>query len=221
MGILFGFEADSITTGTVSTYLSDPSNTSLVFSTPLTADPVSAAVNNVRFSCNAFAPDGELIIHQFRWRSVFRFQIPEAGSVTVFGHFTWLGQTSLLGSPYDGWFPLILGFEGVVSFRVRGNMRVRARDAQNQLKFSRTTASETLVDAFARSSSATAVQEGGLLETYLTLSPPETILPEDTLYVRMEGRADLLLMDGASCVADFSTGGDGVGFNVPMVVVNY
>ena len=85
-GILFAFQADDITTKVTDTFTD--ANSTVVVTTPLTQDPISDAVNNVRFACNGFAPDGDFAGIEARTRSFFTFKLPQAGRITVHGHLT-------------------------------------------------------------------------------------------------------------------------------------
>src|SRR5215213_2129512 len=93
MGILFGFKADDISTAVLDTFIEQ--NSTVVTTTPLTVDPISDAMNNVRFAVNGFAADGAFAGLDMRTRAFFKFRIPEASRITVFGHLTYHGVSTV------------------------------------------------------------------------------------------------------------------------------
>jgi hypothetical protein len=215
MGILFGFQAHDITTVVTDTIVDD--NSTIVQTTPIVADPVSDAVNNVRFACNGFAAEGDLAFISMRARSFFRFQIPEASRITVFGHLTFGGVSTLTGRAQT-WF---LDRPGFARMFLTARMRVRVVGENGQTVFTRHSPERTLFDRFRRGTNHTRTRtdfiSAGLMEEFLTVTPPEAVLPEDRINVRMQYTITALSVDGGEFILDF----DGSGLNVPMVVVNY
>lgn len=217
MGILFGFKADSITATVVDTITE--SNSTVVVTTPPTADPISDAVNNVRFACNGFAADGTTGAIDLRTRTFFTFKIPQASRITVFGHLTFSGMSTVTARG-SSW---IFDRPGFAICQVLGRMRVRVRGANNQIVFTRSSATRILFDRRAfgdnGSSTETDIVFAGIMEEFLTVAPPDVVLPGDTIFVRMQYSILGLANDGGEFVLDFDAGGSGL--NVPMVVVNF
>ncbi|MDF3048870.1 MAG: hypothetical protein K0R87_508 [Pseudonocardia sp.] len=100
MGILFGFTADDVTAQVAD--VTEGPNSTVAVTTPPTADPISDAVNNVRFACNGFAAALDFAGVDIRARSFFRFQLPEPGRITVHGHLTYGGVSTVIGQN-AGW----------------------------------------------------------------------------------------------------------------------
>ena len=218
MGILFGFKAHDITTKIVDN-IAD-ANSTVVITTPLTVDPISDAVNNVRFAFNGFAADGDLAFLELRTRSFFSFRIPKASRITVNGHLTNLGVCTLTGRGKTWLFD----HPGIARFFVVARMRVRLRGANGQIVFSRSSPELTVFDSFVSGDDATHTDTqtiaAGLMEEFLTVAPPDVVLPEDSIFVRMQHRIVALATDGGEFVVDFDSAGGG-GLNVPMVVVDF
>lgn len=215
MGILFGFQAHDITTAVTDNIVD--ANSTIVQTTPIAADPVSDAVNNVRFACNGFAADGDLAFISMRARSFFRFQIPQTSRITVFGHLTFGGVSTLTGRG-PSWF---LDRPGFARMFLTARMRVRVVGANGQTVFTRHSSERVLFDRQRRGTNHTRTRTdfvaAGLMEEFLTVTPPEAVLPEDRINVRMQYTVTAFALDGGEFICDF----DGNGLNVPMVVVNF
>jgi hypothetical protein len=217
MGILFGFKAYDITTKVLETFTESTSEGNIVISTPLTVDPISDAVNNVRVAFNGFATDDTFCIARVRARSFFKFQIPEAGRITVHGHMTYGGVTTVTGRG-PSW---LLDWPGMATVALLGRMRVRVRDENDRIVFTRNSPERSLFGRLRRGTNGTRtstdIVSAGLLEEFFTMSPPEIVQPSHRIYVRMQYIVQALASQGAEFVVDF----DGSGLNVPMVIVNY
>jgi hypothetical protein len=217
MGILFGFKADDITTAVVDTF-TDP-NSTVVITTPLTVDPISDAVNNVRFAVNGFAADGTFAGIDLRTRAFFTFKIPQASRITVFGHLTHHGISTVTGRR-KSW---LFDWAGFAGFQLSARMRVRVRGSNNQIVFTRNSPTRMLFSRTADGENGTRtftdIVAAGILEEFLTVTPPDLVLPDDTIFVRMQYNITAFAVDGAEFVADFDATGSGL--NVPMVIVNF
>lgn len=138
MGMLFNFKAYRIRTGIPENSHTD--NATVVITQSPVADPISDAVNNVRFSVNGFAIDDALAFVEIRCRSYFKFQIPEANRITVHGHFTYAGTASTAAS---AGFPLV-DTSGFAVFKLFGRMRLRVYDRNGNRVLPRSTPDELL-----------------------------------------------------------------------------
>lgn len=215
MGILFGFQAHDITTAVTDNIVD--ANSTIVQSTPIAADPISDAVNNVKFACNGFAADGDLAFISMRARSFFRFQIPQTSRITVFGHLTFNGVSTVTGRG-QSWLLDHPGFARVI---LTARMRVRVVGANGQTVLTRHSPERTLFDRSRRGTnhtrSRTDFVAAALMEEFLTVAPPEAILPDDRINVRMQYTVTAFALEGGEFIVDFADDG----LNVPMVVVNY
>jgi hypothetical protein len=219
MGILFGFRADSISAAVIDSHTETDST--LVVTTPITADPVADAVNNARFACNGFAGDriSTTSFIEMRVRSTFKFQLPEASRITVHGHLTYAGVATLTGRGSSRLFDR----GGFAQFQIMARMRVRVRDAAGRIVFTRSSSPRLLFDRNVSGDGATRTRthlvSAGLLEEFLTVAPSEAVLADDTIFVRMQYDVGAFANDGAEYVLDFDDAGGGL--NVPMVVVDF
>ena len=216
MGILFGFTADDVT-GEV-TDVNEGANSTVVVTTPPVVDPISDAVNNVRFACNGFAAGLAGAGIDIRARSYFRFQLPEPGRITVYGHLTYGGISTVIGQS-AGW---IFDNPGSAKVNLLARMRVRVRGENGRIILTRNTAFRPLFEVAANgyggvTTTQTEIAFAGILEQFLTISTPEVILPDDAIFVRVEYAMSAFAFSHGEFVADF----DGSGLNVPMVIVNY
>jgi hypothetical protein len=217
MGILFGFKADEVTANVLDTDVNHSGN--VVVTTPLTIDPISDAVNNVRFAFNGFAGDGGTAQIEMRTRAFFTFQIPDVSRITVHGHFTFGGLSTVSGRA-SSW---LLDLPGSGLFQASARMRVRVRGPNNEIVFTRTSGERLLFFRFASgtngSRTVTDIVSAGLLEEFITIAPPDLVAPGDTIFVRLQYNVLASALDGGEFIADFDASGGGL--NVPMVVVNY
>jgi hypothetical protein len=191
-------------------------NASIVVSPPLTVDPISDAVNNVRFAANGFAADFNNALITMRTRSFFKLQIPEAGRLTVIGHLMYDGESTITTI---GTFTLPL-LQGWARFKLTAQMRVRVRGANGNIIFTQNSPKALLFDqdvAGFSTTTRTDIVSAGLFEQFLTVAPPDVVLPEDTIWVRIQYTIQSFIADGAEFVAEFDPGG----LNIPMVIVNY
>jgi hypothetical protein len=215
MGILFGFTAEDVMANVIDTTEGDDST--VVVTTPPTVGPISDAVNNVRFACHGFAAGLDFAGIDIRARSYFIFQIPEPGRITVHGHLTYGGVSTVIGQGATWLFDN----PGFAKVTLMAKMRVRVRGENGEIIFTRSTARRTLFEIAADGSGGTTTQtaaaSAGLLEQFLTVATPEVVLPDDSILVRVEYLMSAFAMHGGEFVADFDPGG----LNVPMVVVNY
>jgi len=218
MGILFGFQAKDITTK-VTSNLFDGNSTTL-FTTPLTIDPVTDAVNNVRFACNGFSAPYNSCEIRFRTRSFFTFRIPQQGRITVFGHLTHFGVSSASArAPAVFW-----DFPSVSVVLLTAQMRVRVRGANGNIVFTRTSEERRLfhsapVSEYFVSPSETHIVSARIMEQFLTVAPPDIVLPEDKIFVRVQYNMVAGIINSGAFALDFDAAG--AGLNVPMVVVNH
>ena len=224
MGTRFSFQAEDITANIVSSN-SGPGAT-LVVTTPPAPDPVSEAVNNVRFAFNGFGSEGHFAGITIRTRAVFKLQVPQPSRITVFGHLTPHGVSTVTGQPG---LPLVLvGFNtaGVAAFRLSAQMRVRVVSDNGQVVFTQffpvqNLVSRTVEGGLQQTATFTDVTAVGLLEKFLTVTAPQfVVLPTDRIFVRIQYDIDARGFDDGAFIADFAQG-IGAGLNVPMVVLNF
>lgn len=216
MGILFGFKANDVTASVVDT--DTDQNGTVVVTTPITIDPISDAVNNVRFALNGFAGDNGSAQIEMRTRAFFTFQIPEVSRITVHGHLTFGGVTTVSGRA-STW---LLDLAGYATLTMSARMRVRVRGPNGQIVFTRS-ATRILLLSFESGVNGTSTQtdivSAGLLEEFITISPPDLVAPGDTIFVRVQYNLQASASGGGEFIADFDAVSGGL--NVPMVVVNY
>lgn len=219
MGNFFLLTAYDINARTIDLY--ETGNANIVTTTPLTVDPISDLVNNVRFAVNGFAADFyNLAIIEMRTRSFFKLQIPETGRLTVLAYLSYDGLSTLTARGLDASFDLR---GSLAKLRLSAQMRVRVRSANNNIVFTRHSPRRILFDQHAggfanlNTTTNTDFVSAGLCEEFLTVASPEVVLPEDTIFVRIQYNIEATAQDNAEFVADFDSGG----LNIPMVVVNY
>jgi hypothetical protein len=208
--------------------LVEKGNGSIVTTTPLTVDPISDAVNNVRFAVKGVAGDFDFAGITMRTRSFFKLQIPEAGHLTVIGHLTYSGVSTVTTIDTFGFL-----IEGVASLNLTAEMRVRVRDSNTNIVFTRNSPRKTLFDRSVTGYSTTTntdLVDAGLFEEFLTVAPPDLVLPEHTIFVRIQYNINARAFGGAEFVADFDPGGPAtnpqltgpaLGLNIPILIINF
>jgi hypothetical protein len=195
-------------------------NASIVTTTPLTVDPISDLVNNVRFALNGFGPDHDTAAIEMRTRSFFKLQIPEAARITVLAYLAYNGLSTLTAR---GVFTGLPPDSSTAELRLSAQLRVRVRGANQSIVFTQHSPRKRLFDKQVggflgiNTTTNTDLVSAGLCEESLTVAPPDVVLPEDTIFVRIEYNIESFAGGNAVFVADFDPGG----LNVPMVVVNY
>jgi hypothetical protein len=195
-------------------------NASIVTTTPLTVDPISDLVNNVRFALNGFGPDHDTAAIEMRTRSFFKLQIPEAARITVLAYLAYNGLSTLTAR---GVFTGLPPDSSTAELRLSAQLRVRVRSANNNIVYTRHSPRRILFDQHAggfanlNTTTNTDFVSAGMCEESLTVTSPEVVLPEDTIFVRIQYNIEATAQDNAEFVADFDSGG----LNIPMVVVNY
>jgi len=216
MGILFGLRADAVESEVTVNFA--PPDGSLILTQSPTADPISDAVNNVRFSCIGFASGLRHTVFEMVTRHFFRFELPERGRITVHAHLTNFGLATL-SARGPGW---LFDAPGNAQFFLGAKLRVRVFRANHDILFTRSTREDSVfhhrVFGDDGSRTDTAVVSTGLMERSITTSPPDLVNVHQAIQVRVQYRVLALAQDGADFTLDFSTDG---GLNVPMVVVNY
>jgi hypothetical protein len=211
----FAFKAHDITTRVVDK-ITD-ANSTVVVTTPLTVDPISDAINNVRFAVNGFAADGSFAAIDLRTRAFFNLKVRAASTIQVHGHLTFFGLSSVTGRR-KSW---LFDWAGFAGFSLRARMRVRIQRGNTTA----VTVSSPEVVLFSESATGsdftrtnTDVVVATILERFLTVSPPDVVLPSDEIHVRLQYNVTAFALDGGEFVVDFDAAN--AGLNVPMVVMN-
>lgn len=228
--IQFAFRASQITTTRPPDDNFVGPNSTLVLNTAPTADPVSDAINNVRFACTGFAGHGtfETVMFTLRTFHTFNFQPQIEGRLTVaHTHFMPQGGTALTARAPTWWFD----GPGFVTVNVFMSMRLRVI-AANGLVVPGSRAFRRLVNIFSITSRATSVADSDaatvdaeLLEFTRSRSSTTLVTVSDTVEVQARYTVQIIARDGADFLVDFASvgafGGDpGDGLNSPFAVIN-
>jgi hypothetical protein len=111
--------------------------------------------------------------------------------------------------------------ESLARFTLDAQMRVRVRDTNDNIVFTRNSPRTLLFDRSVRGNNGTKTQadvvSAGLLDEGLTVDTPDELQPEHTIFVRIQYNIAALVVGDAEFVADFDPGG----LNIPIVWVNY
>jgi hypothetical protein len=194
--------------------------------TQAAADPVSDAVNNVRFACAGFAQDSGAILFTLRTRHTFVFQPQAEGLLhTAHAHFLPQGGFSLIARK-PTW---LFGFPGSVIFQISMGMRVRVLAANGDVVFRAFRRHINIFASVVRASSVSATSEGAvdadLLDFTRSRSVGIIVVPSDTVEVQARYEVQVFAAWGAEFLLDFASvptiGGDpGDGLNAPFAVIN-
>lgn len=191
------------------------------------ADPVSDAINNVRFACNGFAEhDYGAVMFTLKTRHTFVFQPQAEGLLrTAHAHFLPQGGYSLVARKSTSW----LGVAGSVIFQINMGMRVRVLAANGDVIFRAFRRHINIFATFVKPSSVSATEEGAidadLLDFTRSRSVGITVAPSDTVEVQARYRVQVVAVGGAEFVLDFVSvptigGNPGDGLNAPFAVIN-
>jgi hypothetical protein len=205
-------------------------NSNLVLNTAPTADPISDAINNVRFACTGFAGHGtfETVMFTLRTFHTFRFQPAMEGRLTIaHTHFMPQGGTALTARAptwiFDG--------PGLVTVNVFKSMRLRVI-AANGLEVPGSRGFRRLVNIFSSTSRATSVADSDaatldaeLLEITYSRSSTTLVTQSDTVEVQARYTIQIIARDGADFFVDFASvgaigGNPGDGLNSPFAVIS-
>lgn len=203
-------------------------NSFFTLTTQPAADPVSDAVNNVRFGCTGFAQHGHgAILFTLITRHTFVFQPQAQGRLsTAHAHFLPQGGFSLIARK-PTWF--LIGVPGSVLFQISMGMRVRVLAANGDVLFRAFRQHINIHADFVRASSVSATSEGAvdahLLDFTRSRSVGIIVDPSDTVEVQARYKAQVFAASGAEFLLDFASvpaiGGDpGDGLNAPFAVIN-
>jgi hypothetical protein len=229
MSTQFAFRANQITALLPADDNFVGNNSSFTLTTSPAADPVSDAINNVRFACTGFAGHGgtETVLFTLLTRHTFTFQPQAEGRLlTAHTHFMPQGGFSLTARKptwlFDG--------PGFVGFGIFMGMRVRVLAANGAEVFR---AFRRRVRIFSRTARATAslspssegTVDAELLEFTRSRSVGIIVVPSDTVEVQARYTVQALAIDGAEFFLDFASvpafgGNPGDGLNAPFAVIN-
>jgi hypothetical protein len=228
MSIQFKFRADSITFSRPADINFAGSNSSVIMTTNPVVEPISDAINNVRFACTGFAGNGLLEAASFalRTRHFFVFNPPGDGRISVTStHYMPLGTFRLVarkGEFFDD--------PGTAVLRVETRMRMRIFGANGQLVTTLFSPQKSRVVVQAKATGAASVTREGviapeLMEWIDKIEPTTPVFEGDRVQLRAQMIIGVIAENGAEFFLDFSSertrnGIPGFGLNVPMAVLN-
>lgn len=224
----FAFRADDITVSLPPDDNFAGDNSSFQSTTAPTDDPVSDAINNVRFACTGFAGHGlvEMVLFTLKTFHTFRFRPQVAGRlVTAHTHFLPQGAMSLTARK-PTW---LLDRPGFVSFKILIAMRVQVFAANGNRLFRGFRKEKNIfwrtAEARSYSASSEAVVDADLLEFTRSTSVGIQVIPAHTIEVQARYVVQAIAMDGAEFALDFASvpaasGEPGDGLNSPFAVIN-
>ena len=202
-------------------------NSFFTFNTQAAADPVSDAVNNVRFACTGFAEhEHGAVLFTLMTRHTFVFQPQAEGLLgTAHAHFLPQGGFSLIARK-PTW---LFGLHGSVLFQISMGMRVRVLAANGDVVFRAFRRHINIFASFVHANSVAATSEGAvdadLLDFTRSRSVGIIVVPSDTVEVQARYKVQVFAAGGAEFLLDFASvaaiGGDpGDGLNAPFAVIN-
>jgi hypothetical protein len=206
------------------------SHSTLILNTAPAVDPVSDAINNVRFACTGFAGHGnfETVMFTLLTRHTFTFQPQIAGRVTTaHTHFMPQGGSSLTARRPT----FFLDGPGVVTVNMFMSMRLRVL-AANGVEVPNSRLFRRAVNIFSVTARATSVSvssertiDAELLEFTRSRSSTTIVGVTDTVEVQARYTVQALAFDGAEFFLDFASvgagfGDPGDGLNSPFAVIN-
>jgi hypothetical protein len=232
MSTQFAFRADRVTATRPANYNHVASDLcSLIMTRQPRADPISDAINNIRFGCTGFAPGtgaGEqAVLFTLLTRHIFTFRPQATGRLTAHTHFMPQGGFSLVGRAMT--WSLFDWFAGSVGFGIKAQMRVLVRAADGTMALNVLTPSVPLLGFEAEGGQVADTNEGSvdtqLLEFSISRAFETIVVPTDTVEVHARYWLQALAWDGAEFALDFASmpaaGGEpGDGLNSPFAVIN-
>jgi hypothetical protein len=228
MSSQFDFRANQITTSLPENDNFVSGNSDFNLTTQPAADPVSDAINNVRFACNGSTGHGvgDAILFTLRTFHTFSFRPSAVGILTAaHTHFMPQGDFSLTARQptwiFDG--------PGFVSFNILMSMRLRVFNTDNIEVVRSFRRNVNIFSAQARAGSLSVSNEGVVEADLLEFTMSRSAAIQVGFFHRVEVQArytvQVLAIDGADFAIDFDSvaaiGGDpGDGLNAPFAVIN-
>jgi hypothetical protein len=229
MSIQFSFRADSITFSRPADINFAGSNSSIIMTTNPVVEPISDAINNVRFACTGFAGNGvaEAASFGLRTRHFFVFNPTGDGRISVSStHYMPLGTFRLVarkGGFFDDPGSAVLRVETRMRMRIFGPNGHQAGPSLFSAKASR-------VHISAEATGAASVTREGVIAPELfewvdKIEPTTPVFEGDRVQLRAQTLIVVIAENGAEFFLDFSSertrnGIPGFGLNVPMAVLN-
>jgi hypothetical protein len=227
MNNIFAFQADEIL-GYLNAQQQWIGNNATLFRSPITADPISNAVNNLKFSCAGSAGDGlngGVVFHMYTTHQ-FTFQ-PIAGHLRgAHAHFMPQGAVSLVAAGPSGWFDT----PGYARFNLSTQMWVEILDGTRKYIFDAQTREESIFWLELKGGSVAASDEIVIEPTLGQFTQDLRIddfrvIQSDVIRVTASYVIRAMARDGAHFSLDFLTvptflSDLGDGLNCPMAVIN-
>jgi len=222
MAIQFSFRANALTFSlpAADNLILCPGGTT-IFTTNPVADPVSDAVNNVRFVVTGSAPNGDFCGTLMTILTVARFDFrpTQTGRLTASTFFTPGFLFSLTCAGEGGLFEFF-DRAGPVSVSLFVRMSVLVRAQNNQIVLNSPGVGRRIffneLTGIATPRSRTGGFAPELMEILETRSFPTIVLPTDTVIVRARYAFQAFANDLSTFTVNAS---GGLGFNVPMAVI--
>jgi hypothetical protein len=224
MSTQFAFRADRVTASLPAD--ADLSSDNCTLTRRVTADPISDAINNVRFACTGLAPQGDSSAYFYLYtHHTFTFRPQATGRLTAHTHFMPQGGFSLVGTARTWLFDT----PGSASLAIFAMMRVRVRAANGTVPLLVDTAPVRLLFFKAKGGQVADTNEGSvdtqLLEFSISRTFETVVIPSDTVLVRAIYILSASARYGAEFALDFASmpaaGGEpGDGLNSPFAVIN-